>query len=173
MTGRSEEMAEAKLWTPGQEGAPLAPPGFVPNGRIIGARNYILDHPTRYRWQKHVEPLIRYLYREMGGPSQIHINTYVWHPPYNEYEGILKRYDTLSFDVWGPYGRGAELGFDKGQKAVSLVWDYPGEPYIDWYIWQRYLFWRGNDFVPTEYGDDPFSWHEDHVHFTFLPRGVI
>ncbi len=162
----------AEIWTPGKVGAPLAPPGFVPQRRIIGHAEYIKDHPTRYRFAKHLIPLIRYLYREMGGPTEIHIDTYVWHPPYDE-PYILRRYDLLSFDVWGGGGRGDPIGFRKGTRVFDLVWDYPGEPYIDWAIWERRLYSRARNFVPIPWGTNPFTWHDDHPHFSMKPRGFF
>src|SRR5215203_2196312 len=163
-----ESTAVVNEWHPGM-GDSLAPPGFRPKRRVIGSPNYVLDHPTRYRWQKHIEPLIRKLYRRMDGPLGIHINTYLWHPPYDPPD-ITRRYDTLSFDVWGPRGRGDPIGYKKGQKAFDIIWNDPGLPWIEWIIWQRTIRWRGDDFTPRPFGSNPFSWHEDHVHVTFLKR---
>jgi GH25 family lysozyme M1 (1,4-beta-N-acetylmuramidase) len=156
-------------WHPGH-GDSLTPPGFKPKRRVIGSPNYVLDHPTRYRWQRHIEPLIRRLYRELGGPPEIHINTYVFHPPYDPPD-ITRRHDTLSFDVWGSGGRGRPIGASRGQTAFDLIWNDPGLPWIDWIIWNRTIRWRGDGFTPRPFGEGPFSWHEDHVHCTFLPRG--
>ena len=96
----------------------------------------------------------------MGGPDEIHINTYVDHP-----EGYHRT--LTSFDVWGPKGRNDPIGFAKGQRVFNIVWNDPGEPWIDWAIWNRKIYERPN-FVPRPFGSNSFEWHEDHNHFTFL-----
>jgi hypothetical protein len=161
-------MADWGNWHPGH-GDSLDPPGFVRQRRVIGSPNYVLDHPTRYGWLNHIDPLIRHLYREMGGPPGIHVNSYVWHPPYNP-PAITRRYDRLSFDVWGGGGRGDPVGFEKGQWAFDLIWNYPGQPYINWVIWRRQIRSRRFDFVPGPWGSNPLEWHDDHVHVTFLSK---
>jgi hypothetical protein len=118
-------------------------------------------HPTRYRWRKHVKPLIRKLYREMGGPDEIHINTYLDHP-----EGFHRT--LTSFDVWGPRGRGFAIGFEKGERVRKIVFSDPGLPIIDWAIWQRTIRRRSQNYDPRPFGDEPFEFHNDHLHFTFL-----
>ena len=117
-------------WTPGGHDS-LVPPGFKPKAPSKG--NFVERHPTRYRWSKHVKPLIRTLYREMGGPDEIHINTYLDHP-----EGLHRT--LTSFDVWGPGGRGDPIGFDKGERVRRIAFrlnNDPGLPTIEWAIWQR------------------------------------
>jgi hypothetical protein len=159
-------------WNPGRKGEPLHPPGFQPKRRIVGSPNYTLNHPTRYRWARHVRPLIRRLYREMGGPEKIHINTYVWHPPFDP--GIIdRRYDRLSFDTWGALGRGDPIGFERGQRVFNKIWNDEGEPYIDWIIWRRTIRIRHEGFRPRPFGTNWLSFHDDHPHVTFLRRGVL
>ena len=148
-------------WTPGGNDS-LAPPGFRPKAPSKG--NFVQRHPTRYRWSRHVKPLIRKLYREMGGPDEIHINTYVNHP-----EGFHRT--LTSFDVWGPGGRGDPIGFAKGERVRKLVFrlnNDPGLPTIEWAIWQRKIRRRSQNYEPRPFGDEPFEFHEDHLHFTFL-----
>ena len=120
----------------------------------------------RYRWSRHVKPLIRKLYREMGGPDEIHINTYLDHP-----QGDHRT--LTSFDVWGPGRRGDRIGKAKGDRVRRLVFQFhndPGMPTIVWAIWQRQRFGIENDYKPRDFGDTPFEFHEDHVHCTFLRR---
>ena len=155
-------------WTPEVEGSSLVPPGFKRRRRIPGHPNYVLDHPTRYRWVKHVQPMLHALYYELGGPDQIHLNTYVWHPPYNAEQGVTKRYDLYSVDVWGPGGRGDPVGNHMGGKAWRLIWNYPGVPYIDWIIWRAEIRIRAEGLKPRPYGTNAFEWHYDHVHCTFV-----
>jgi hypothetical protein len=147
-------------WTPGGNDS-LVPPGFNPRAPIRNSPNYVDRHPTRYRWRKHVKPLIRKLYREMGGPDEIHINTYLDHP-----EGFHRT--LTSFDVWGPRGRGFAIGFEKGERVRKIVFNDPGLPIIEWAIWQRQRFGIENDYKPRPFGDDKFTFHDDHLHFTFL-----
>jgi hypothetical protein len=149
-------------WTPGGNDS-LAPPGFRPKAPIRNSRNFVERHPTRYRWRTHVKPLIRKLYREMGGPDEIHINTYLDHP-----EGLHRT--LTSFDVWGPGGRGVPIGKAKGQRVFKIAFDDPGLPIIEWAIWQREIFSRENDYKPRPFGNNEFDFHDDHVHFTFLHR---
>ena len=111
----------AKAWTPGNKSASLVPPGFNPRPPIPGAPSYQDRHPTLYRWAKHVKPMIHKLYREMGGPSQIHVNTYLDHP-----EGFHRTLTSL--DVWGGGGRNDPIGHAKGQRAFNLIWNDPGLP---------------------------------------------
>jgi hypothetical protein len=149
-------------WTPGGHDS-LVPPGFNPRAPIPNSPNYVDRHPTRYRWRKHVKPLIRKLYREMGGPDEIHINTYLDHP--EDYHRTL-----TSFDVWGARGRGFAIGSAKGERVRKLVFNDPGLPIIEWAIWQRQRFGIENDYKPRPFGEDAFTFHDDHLHFTFLRR---
>jgi hypothetical protein len=151
----------AKAWTPGNNSASLVPPGFNPRPPIPGADRYQARHPTRYRWAKHVKPMIHKLYREMGGPSQIHVNTYLDHP-----EGFHRTLTSL--DVWGGGGRNDPIGHAKGQRAFNLIWNDPGLPLIDWIIWERRIRIRSERFVPKPFGNTEFEFHDDHVHVTFL-----
>jgi hypothetical protein len=151
-------------WTPGGNDS-LVPPGF--NAKAPQRTgSFVERHPTRYRWSRHVKPMIRKLYREMGGPDEIHINTYVDHP--QNFSRTL-----TSFDVWGPGGRGDRIGKAKGDRVRRLVFQFhndPGMPTIEWAIWQRQRFGIENDYKPRDFGDTPFEFHEDHVHCTFLRR---
>ena len=149
-------------WTPGGHDS-LVPPGFRSRAPIPNHPNYVERHPTRYRWRKHVKPLIRKLYREMGGPDEIHINTYLDHP-----EDLHRT--LTSFDVWGPGGRGDRIGKAKGDRVRKIVFNDPGLPIIEWAIWQRQRFGIENDYKPRPFGEDEFTFHDDHLHFTFLRR---
>jgi hypothetical protein len=150
-------------WTPGGHDS-LVPPGFRPKAPIPNSPDYVERHPTRYRWRRHVKPLIRKLYREMGGPDEIHINTYLDHP-----EGYHRT--LTSFDVWGPRGRGFAIGREKGERVRKLVFrlnNDPGLPTIEWAIWRRKIRRLPQNYDPRPFGDEPFEFHNDHLHFTFL-----
>jgi hypothetical protein len=108
-----------------------------------------------------VKPMIHKLYREMGGPSQIHVNTYLDHP--EDFHRTL-----TSLDVWGGGGRNDPIGHAKGQRAFNLIWNDPGLPLIDWIIWERRIRIRSERFVPKPFGNTEFEFHDDHVHVTFL-----
>ena len=110
--------------------------------------------------------MIRKLYREMGGPDEIHINTYVDHP-----EGFHRT--LTSFDVWGPRGRGNPIGKAKGDRVRKKVFQLnndPGLPTIEWAIWDRKIRRLSQNYEPKDFGDNRFEFHEDHVHVTFLRR---
>jgi hypothetical protein len=151
-------------WTPGGNDS-LSPPGFTPKAPQRTG-NFVQRHPTRYRWSRHVKPMIRKLYREMGGPDEIHINTYVDHP-----EGDHRT--LTSFDVWGPGGRGDPIGKAKGDRVRKKVFQFhndPGMPTIEWAIWDHKIRRRRQKYRPVDFGDTKFEFHEDHVHVTFLKR---
>jgi hypothetical protein len=149
----------AQLWTPGRKGHPLRPPWHRNAPVIARSPLYVERHPTRYRWRRKIQPLIRRLYREY--PDLIHINTYVDHP-----EGYHRQ--LTSFDVWGLMGRGSPIIREVGDHIFNLIWNDPGEPYIDWIIWQRKIWVRAEGFWPRPFGNNPFEWHDDHVHVTFM-----
>src|SRR5918994_3721095 len=162
--GTSRERKTQMAWTPGGNDS-LVPPGFTPK-TPQRTGSFVERHPTRYRWSRHVKPLIRKLYREMGGPDEIHINTYLDHP-----QGDHRTLTSL--DVWGPGGRGDRIGKAKGDRVRRLVFQFhndPGMPTIEWAIWQRQRFGIENDYKPRDFGEEPFEFHEDHVHCTFLRR---
>jgi GH25 family lysozyme M1 (1,4-beta-N-acetylmuramidase) len=134
---------------------PLIPPGFRP--LRVRAGNYQDRHPTRYQWRDDVEAQIRRIYARF--PS-VHINTYVDHP-----EGLGR--DKDSFDVWGPGGRNDPIGFDLGQRVFDFVFTDPNPPLIEWCIWRRAIWERRTkEFEP--FGNNPFTFHDDHCHFTFV-----
>jgi len=134
---------------------PLMPPGFRP--LRVRAGNYQDRHPTRYQWREDVEAQIRRIYARF--PS-VQINTYVDHP-----EGFGR--DEDSFDVWGPGGRNDPIGFDLGQRVFDFVFTDPNPPLIEWCIWRRAMWERRTGhFEP--FGNNPFTFHDDHSHFTFV-----
>lgn len=145
------------------EQRPLAPKGFKP--KAVKAGNYVDRHPTRYIWRKDIQALIRRIYEEFGWDN-IHITTYVDHPASEFYEEYGGR-DTSSFDVWGPLGRGDPLPKALGDKIFNFVYSDPKPPWIDWVIWRRVIRMREEGFVARPFGEDPFSWHDDHIHITF------
>lgn len=142
----------------------LAPPGFEPRAPRSSAGTYLDRHPTRYFWEVPVEGIVRRLYREFGR-DRIHINTYVEHP-----EGW--GWDSTSFDVWGPGGRGDPIGRDLGQAVVDFVVNDPDPPWIEWYIWRRVIRTRTGGYKPVPFGNGSvFENHDDHPHFSFAgPR---
>jgi hypothetical protein len=161
-----DQRIKRALWRPGVTGM-LVPPGFVPQKPITSSIIYQERHPTRYEWHPEVRTVIRRVYRKFGGPSAIHINTYVCHP-----EDWC--WDTVSFDVWGPLGRNDPIGFDLGQRVFDFVYDMPGDPYIEWCIWRRTIRSRINRYMPYPFGQNEFEYHDDHPHFSFnLPHRVL
>jgi hypothetical protein len=112
--------------------------------------------------------LIRKLYRILG-TKLIHVCTYVEHPPMDQL-AVPRRLDRLSLDLWDGQGRGFPIDPDVGWRAYNIMWDDPGQPFIDWIIWQAQIRQRANGFAWEPFGTDPISWHYDHVHVTFHER---
>ena len=135
---------------------PLVPPGFVPLPVRPGF--FLNRHPTRYEWRGDVEDQIRRIYARF--PDRVHINTYVDHP-----ESFGR--DRDSFDVWGLGGRGDPVGFDLGQRVFEFVFNDPNPPLIDWIIWRRAMWTRVSE-IFEPFGVDDFSFHDDHIHVTFM-----
>ncbi len=135
----------------------VVPPGFRP--LPVKSGSYLNRHPTRYEWRSDIEGLIKRIYSRW---PNVHINTYVQHPGNDD--GKWAR-DTIAFDVWGNGGRGSRLPVDIGNAICDYVFYDPNPPWIDWYIWQQRMWTRASGmWVP--YGEDEFSWHNDHIHFT-------
>jgi lysozyme len=145
------------------EQRPLAPKGFKP--KPVRPGNYVDRHPTRYIWRKDIQKLIRRVYEKFGWAA-IHITTYVDHPASEFYEAFGGR-DTASFDVWGPAGRGDPLPKELGDKVFDFIYSDPKPPWIDWIIWQARIRTREEGFVARPFGEDEFSFHNDHIHITF------
>jgi GH25 family lysozyme M1 (1,4-beta-N-acetylmuramidase) len=164
LTGDSEDEEEDDgRWRPQLKSSSLVPPGFERAAPIRGSAIYSERHPTRYHFAKHNQPLIRALYRELGGPEEIHINTYLDHP-----EGYHRTLD--SFDVWGPGGRGDPLPLDVGEEVFKICWEWKGLPDIEWAIYRRRIYSVLNNYRPEPWGKDPFTWHDDHYHQTSQRR---
>ena len=137
---------------------PLVPPGFVP--LQVRPGNYQMRHPTRYQWRDDVAEQIRRIYATF---PNVTINTYVDHP-----EGFGR--DRDSFDVWGPGGRNDPIGFDLGQRVFEFVFNDPNPPLIEWCIWRRAIY-NAPSFQAGPFGNDPFTFHDDHSHWTFQRPG--
>ena len=128
--------------------------------------SYISDHPTHFRWRSDISEIVRQLRARWDRGTWV--GTYEWHPPYDP-PVITRRYDAVSFDVWGPEGRNDPIGFELGQRVFDFVYHDPNPPWIEWCIWRRTLRKRSNGFVPEPFETDPFSHHDDHPHFSFVP----
>jgi GH25 family lysozyme M1 (1,4-beta-N-acetylmuramidase) len=140
---------------------PLVPPGFVRLPVQLNSPIYQDRHPTRYEWREDVEEQIRRIYARF---PNVHINTYVDHP-----ESFGR--DRDSFDVWGPGGRNdpidRRIGSDLGQRVFEFVFNDPNPPLIEWCIWRRAMWTRASG-IFQPFGVDPFTFHDDHCHFTFM-----
>jgi GH25 family lysozyme M1 (1,4-beta-N-acetylmuramidase) len=136
---------------------PLVPPSFVPLDPDLDSPNYEVRHPTRYEWRPDVEDQIPRVYEAF---PDVTINTYVDHP-----EGYGR--DVDSFDVWGPGGRDDPIGFDLGQRVFDFIFNDPNPPLIEWCIWRRAMWVRATREF-QQFGNDPFTFHDDHSHWTFV-----
>jgi len=128
----------------------------------FGDGSYADAHPTRYDdvWRSDIEEWARYLVDHY----HVWCNTYVDHPPEEEAAGD---YDHVSFDVWHRSGRGSAVDPAVGQQIFNELFYYEGEPNIDWIIWQQTIYYEGNWKYGVPFGDDPFTWHNDHIHVTY------
>lgn len=126
--------------------------------------NYTARHPTRYGWRSDVQNYVVRLFKTF---YRISINTYDDHPA-TELEGpVFGGRDRTSLDIWARAGRGQPLDPVLGDAIVTYLMTDPNPPFIDWIIWQRRMWTRGTrQWRP--FGTDPFSWHDDHIHVTFV-----
>ena len=111
------------------------------------------------------------VYRQFGSDN-IKINTYVQHP--GDEGGRFAR-DTTSFDVWGPGGRMGEARQDfflppkLGRQIYDFLFEDPNPPDIDWIIYEREM-WTHARRRKQPFGFDAFTFHDDHIHVTYLGR---
>jgi hypothetical protein len=150
------------LWAPPEERPSV---GFewpeASDPPVPGSPFYVDRHPTRYNWlpkRPDVEAWARYLAENFD----CWVNTYFDHP-----EGYGR--DADSFDVWGPGGRGDPIDPGLGDRIFRLLFDDPGLPNIEWIIWRAAIHGAWNGWAGEPFGTDPFSWHYDHIHVTYLP----
>jgi hypothetical protein len=138
---------------------------------------YLEDHPTTFAWNQEVGQVVSRL--QAAYPYKTYINTYVWHPPYDEAAGILRDYQAQSFDVWGGgCKRGIYTGFRGkplrrrlGKKIFKELFrgEYGG-PGIAWIIYNGKMWVRGEGFQPAPAGAaDSDPGHYSHLHITYLP----
>ena len=133
----------------------LSPPGFQPLKPMPGSPNYQLRHPTRYTWRPAVANVVKHIRRKWN----VSVNTYFDHP-----EDFGRTIDSL--DVWGPAGRNDPLSRDTGDKIKHWLFNVQPRP-IDWIIWEA-QWWLQSRGTWQPFGTDPFTWHFDHVHCTFM-----
>jgi predicted chitinase len=118
-------------------------------------------HPTRYTWRPEVEKWARYLVNNYD----CWVNTYYDHP-----EHYWRTDDSI--DVWGPKGRNHPLNPNLGDRIRNLLFHDKGKPDIDWIIYKRQWWthrsgvWR--DYPPPGVASNSFTWHNDHIHVTYL-----
>lgn len=127
----------------------------VADDQPLGIGSYQDRHPTRYTWRADVEQWARYLVDNYN----VWCNTYYDHP-----EGYWRTEDSI--DVWGPQGRNDPIDPAVGQQVFDLLFNDPGQPDIDWIIWQRWIWTRAGGWAP--FGSEPFTWHDDHIHITYV-----
>lgn len=142
---------------PGKDDGWLGPPKakILP---VVPGGTWLQQHPTRYTWRPYVRNYVDRLFTFYKGIS---INTYVDHP-------TGYRRDTTSLDVWDAKGRGYPLNPELGDAIFHYLLHDPTPPLVDWIIWKRRIYTRANGLRGVPFGNDPFSWHDDHIHVTFL-----
>jgi hypothetical protein len=124
---------------------------------------YHLRHPTRYEWTPIVRDYVYHLFRTF---NHISINTYHKHPGAEISGGAQwANRDTRSYDVWDRRGRGYPIDKPLGNAIVQYLMSDPGEPYIDWIIWDTRV-WRRSTGRWSFFASDSFNAHRDHIHET-------
>lgn len=117
---------------------------------------YVERHPTRYFWTPGVAALLKDLVKRF---PNITVNTYVGHPPGWE------QYERVSFDVWGPKGRGDWLDPDVGKKVWAYLFNLEGKPYWEWGIYRGEMWTRSTGWEPAPSGPaDSDPGHYGHIH---------
>ncbi len=147
-----------------------------PSGNDVAGKmgSYIDEHPTHFNWRWDVKAMVDRV--QSKWPWLTYVNTYTWHPPYDP-PAITKKYDALSFDVWGG---GVSNGRYTGYRGKALpdylhtqifdyLFNYPGNPNIDWiltngWMWSRWGGWSRYN-PPDPYNAD--MGHFRHLHVTF------
>jgi hypothetical protein len=139
--------------------------------------SYIDDHPTTFAWTPEVRQVVARI--QAAHPWKTYINTYVWHPPYDEQSGVLRDYQAQTLDVWGGGTRrglyqgyrGKPLPKRLGRRIFGELWrgDHGG-PLIAWIIYDGKMWIRGVGWVPAPAGAaDSDPGHFAHIHCTYLP----
>lgn len=148
-----------------------ARPWPVANDPPVASPVYQLRHPTRYVWRPDVEKIARRLIDTFN----VWCNTYYEHPEGRGFEvastgpdGKVWRIENTSLDVWGPQGRNDPVGSTVGQQIFELLLNDPEKPDIRWIIWQARQYGAWNGWQGEPFGTNPFSWHNDHIHVTYL-----
>ncbi len=101
---------------------------------------YIDDHPTSFTWEPRVREVVRQLRARWDADT--YVNTYWWHPPYDP-PVITERYDSRSFDVWGPDGRGDPLDPVLGDKIWKWLFSNESPGQIHWIIYKGKMWISG------------------------------
>lgn len=138
--------------------------------------SYEDKHPTHFRWRDDVRARVNRL--QAKWPWKTYVNTYEWHPPYNP-PTITRRYDAVSFDVWGGgldakgdrylgY-RGKPLPKELGVKIFRHLFYDPDPPDIYWIIWWGRMWVKGKGWGPAPSGPpDSDPEHNFHIHITYM-----
>ena len=136
--------------------------------------SYVSDHPTNFKWVRRVKGRVSAI--QSKNKWKTFINTYYWHPPYDP-PAITRRYDMVSFDVWGGGGysastysgyRGKPLPRDLGNKLFREIYYTNYGPPIAWIIWGGRMWVRGRGWGPAPWGPpDSDPGHYKHIHVTY------
>lgn len=138
------------------------------------SKSYIEEHPTNFNWRYDVQQNVWRIQNKF--PWMTFINTYYWHPPYNP-PAITKRYDRLSFDVWGGGRdrdgkyigyRGKPLEQPLYERVFNFIFNMGVGPWIDWILCNGWMWQAGKWTVydpPDPQGAD--MGHYKHIHVTY------
>ena len=81
-------------------------------------------------------------------------NTYIGH-------GLGWTAQERTVDFWAPQGRGWPISPRVGTNILKYLWNLPGAPYINRYIWQGQI-WIHDIGIQAYW--DPQDLHFDHLH---------
>jgi hypothetical protein len=93
--------------------------------------------PTHFVWRPDVFAVILGIRRRFPGVT---VNTYTAHPFQNGDDGNGWAWENVSFDVWGPGGRGDPIPYLTGRRVKRYVLNSSKTPPIRHWIW-RHTLW--------------------------------
>lgn len=120
--------------------------------------------PTLYRWRPDVSANLQSCLNQLGPATG---NTYRHHPRllYRLFPGVA--WSRLSYDIWGPQGRGDPLPIPFGVSSINFHLGLSAGPRIRHMIWRHALWtsWGGW----SVWNEDDHSGELRHFHVTYWP----
>ena len=107
--------------------------------------------PTHYQWRPDVRALVAAIGRQFPAVT---VNTYIGHPFPNGEDGDGYGWENVSFDCWGPGGRGDPIPYLTGRSLKRWVLRSSLTPPIRHWIWRHTLWtsWGGKSlWIPDDH----------------------